>query len=150
MKNAYSFHPTTGKYLGVDFAQESPLEAGVYLLPAGATFIEPPQITDGHELSWNGESWKLQMIPTPEIPEPEIPEPEPAPEPEPEPAPLTWDDIRSVRNGVLTQCDWTQLADAPLTTEQRAAWASYRQQIRAVPQTFETPEAVVWPSQPTE
>jgi hypothetical protein len=140
----HHYHPETGGFLGSSEADESPLEPGVFLVPAFATLTPPPFFNSDQQAVWRNEAWSVEEILQPE------PEPEPKPEPEPEPAPLTWDDIRSVRNGVLTQCDWTQLADAPLTTEQRAAWASYRQQIRAVPQTFETPEAVVWPSQPTE
>lgn len=137
--NAYSFHPTTGVFLGVDFAQESPLEPGVFLLPAGATFVEPPQVAEGKQAIWGGESWSVQEIPLP--PEPEIPEP-------PQPEPLTWDTIRAQRNYLLAQSDWTQLADAPLTQEQKNAWAVYRQALRDVPSHFNLPEEVVWPSAP--
>jgi hypothetical protein len=134
MKDAYSFHPSTGVFLGVDFAQESPLELGVFLLPAGATFVEPPQVSDGQQAVWNGDSWEVQAIPAP---------PEPDPEPE-----LTWDTIRAQRNFHLTQSDWTQLADAPLNPEPKQAWAAYRQALRDVPSSFTTPEEVVWPEIP--
>jgi len=30
----------------------------------------------------------------------------------------------------LQQSDWTQLPDVPLTDEQKAAWATYRQALR--------------------
>lgn len=139
MKNAYSFHPVTGVLLGVDFAQESPREPGVFLLPAGATFVEPPQVPEGKQAIWGGESWSLQEIPLP--PEPETPEP-------PQPEPLTWDTIRAQRNFLLSQSDWTQLSDAPLTQEQKSAWASYRQALRDVPSHFNSPEEVVWPTTP--
>ena len=33
--------------------------------------------------------------------------------------------IRAQRNSLLTLCDWTQLPDAPLTTEQKQEWAEY-------------------------
>lgn len=139
MKDAYSFHPTTGVFLGVDFAQESPLEPGVFLLPAGATFVKPPQVPEGKQAVWGGESWSVQDIPL---------APEPQPEPEPKPDPLTWDSIRAQRNFFLAQSDWTQLADAPLTQEQKNAWAAYRQALRDVPSSFSTPEEVVWPATP--
>jgi hypothetical protein len=142
MKNAYSFHPKTGVFIGIDFAQESPLEPGVFLLPAGATFVEPPQVSDGQQAIWNGNSWEVQDIPAPE-PEPEIPEP-----PTPEPEPLTWDRIRAERNFLLSQSDWTQLADAPLSPEQKQAWTVYRQALRDVPSSFATPEEFVWPTAP--
>jgi hypothetical protein len=38
--------------------------------------------------------------------------------------------LRGHRNMMLQACDYTQLADAPLTTEKRAEWATYRQQLR--------------------
>ncbi len=138
MKDAYSFHPETGVFIGIDFAQESPLEPGIFLLPAGATFIEPPQ-AEGMQAVWDGESWSAQEIPL---------APEPEPERVPEPQPLTWGTIRAERNQLLTQSDWTQLADAPLTQEQKNAWVVYRQALRDVPSSFFTPEEVVWPEQP--
>jgi hypothetical protein len=136
MKNAYSFHPETGVFIGVDFAQESPLEPGVFLLPRSSTFDEPPKVANGKQAVWNGEIWEVQDTPPP-------PEP-PAPEPEP----LTWDTIRAQRNFLLAQSDWTQLADAPLTAEQKNAWTVYRQALRDVPSSFSTPEEVVWPAIP--
>lgn len=139
MKDAFSFHPNTGVFIGVDFAQESPLEPGVFLLPAGATFVEPPQVAEGKQSIWDGESWSVREIPLP--PEPETPEP-------PQPEPLTWDTIRAPRNYLLAQSDWTQLADAPLTQEQKTAWSAYRQALRDVPSHFNSPEEVVWPSAP--
>jgi hypothetical protein len=152
MKNAYSFHPTTGVFIGVDFAQESPLEPGVFLLPAGATFVEPPQVAEGKQATWDGKAWAVTGIPLP-APEPEpglvLPELQTSqPEPEPEPEPLTWDTIRAQRNFLLAQSDWTQLADAPLTQEQKTAWSAYRQALRDVPSSFSTPEEVIWPAIP--
>lgn len=151
MKNAYSFHPKTKVFIGVDFAQESPLQPGVFLLPAGATFVEPPKVAEGKQAVWVGESWSVRDIPLPPEPKP-TPEPEPAlPEPEPsvlEPVPVTWGAVRIERNCLLAQSDWTQLADAPLTQEQKTAWVAYRQALRDVPTSFSTPEEVVWPTAP--
>lgn len=62
--------------------------------------------------------------------------------------PASWDSIRAQRNQLLTQSDWTQLADAPLTQEQKNTWAAYRQALRDVPSSFATPEEVVWPTTP--
>jgi hypothetical protein len=148
MKAAFSFHPQTGVFVGVNFAQESPLEPGVFLLPAGATFVEPPQVSDNQQAVWLGDSWGVQdilapeppglVIPTGTTPEPEILQPEL----------LTWDRIRAQRNQLLSQSDWTQLADAPLSPEQKQAWAAYRQALRDVPSSFTTPEEVVWPEIP--
>lgn len=41
--------------------------------------------------------------------------------------------MRAQRNRLLNASDWTQTLDAPLTDEQRAAWATYRQALRDAP-----------------
>jgi len=61
---------------------------------------------------------------------------------------LTWDDIRSTRDGILRDTDWTMTTGA---TVDQAQWAAYRQVIRDIPQTYKdkTPDDVVWPTQPS-
>jgi hypothetical protein len=44
--------------------------------------------------------------------------------------------IRNMRNYLLQQSDWTQLPDSPLTQTQKSQWATYRQQLRDMPETF--------------
>ena len=39
-------------------------------------------------------------------------------------------DIRGQRNTLLSLCDWTQVADAPLSEEQKTNYATYRQALR--------------------
>jgi len=56
-----------------------------------------------------------------------------------------WNETRSRRNSFLSQSDWTQLNDSK---ENKAAWAIYRQELRDIPQTFSTPDSVIWPSKP--
>ena len=47
--------------------------------------------------------------------------------------------MRAVRNDLLAQSDWTQVADAPVD---RQAWATYRQALRDFPATWTAgPEA---------
>lgn len=58
------------------------------------------------------------------------------------------DAIRAERDARLTQCDWTQLDDTPLSNTQKQAWAAYRQALRNVPQQAGFPWAVIWPEQP--
>lgn len=53
---------------------------------------------------------------------------------------------RSKRNQLLTESDWTQVADAPQATKDK--WAPYRQALRDVPQQAGFPENVVWPVKP--
>lgn len=40
--------------------------------------------------------------------------------------------VRGQRNAKLAESDWTQLPDAPLSAEEKAAWAAYRQQLRDI------------------
>lgn len=44
--------------------------------------------------------------------------------------------MRLQRDTLLAASDWTQMPDSPLTAEQRAAWATYRQQLRDAPATW--------------
>lgn len=57
------------------------------------------------------------------------------------------DYVRMERNNRLTVCDWTQLSDAPLTTEQKTAWATYRQTLRDFPSVVQL-DNIIWPTQP--
>jgi hypothetical protein len=47
-------------------------------------------------------------------------------------------EVRNQRNQRLAQSDWTQMADSPLSDEQKAAWAAYRQQLRELPANIPT------------
>lgn len=47
--------------------------------------------------------------------------------------------VRATRGALLTACDWTQIADSPLTAEKKAEWATYRQALR------DLPDAEGWP-----
>jgi Phage tail assembly chaperone protein len=53
--------------------------------------------------------------------------------------------VREQRNQKLKECDWTQLADAPVD---RDAWAAYRAGLRSVPEQLGFPWDVTWPAQP--
>ena len=55
-----------------------------------------------------------------------------------------WGKVRAERNVKLSECDWTQLQDAPVDA---AAWATYRQALRDI--TLQSdPFAITWPSAP--
>ena len=56
---------------------------------------------------------------------------------------------RHVRDLVLSATDWTQAADSPLSEEQRAAWANYRQALRDLPQTYSGGGPISWPVAPS-
>lgn len=56
--------------------------------------------------------------------------------------------LRLHRNQMLTESDWTQFADAPLSSAEKAQWATYRQKLRDLPQVTVDPKAPVWPEKP--
>lgn len=56
--------------------------------------------------------------------------------------------MRQARDLLLSKCDWTQVPDAELSDEQKAAWAEYRRALRRVPQDFPDGKNVVWPTRP--
>ena len=58
-----------------------------------------------------------------------------------------WNGVRSERNRKLTLSDWTQLADAPLGSADKAGWAAYRQALRDITQQND-PFNVAWPEEP--
>jgi hypothetical protein len=60
---------------------------------------------------------------------------------------ITWEQIRSKRNNLLALSDYTQMADWPGDKE---AWATYRQALRDLTQTYTNAADVVWPSKPGE
>ena len=43
--------------------------------------------------------------------------------------------IRTKRNQLLSECDWTQFNDSPLSSAQKELWAKYRQELRDFPET---------------
>lgn len=56
--------------------------------------------------------------------------------------------VRADRTALLSSTDWTQAADSPLSADDRALWAAYRQALRDVPQQGGFPWAVEWPTRP--
>jgi hypothetical protein len=57
-------------------------------------------------------------------------------------------DVLTARNKLLFSTDWTQIPNNPLTSEMQAEWATYRQQLRDIPQQSGYPYNVVWPVAP--
>ena len=55
---------------------------------------------------------------------------------------------RGERNRLLAACDWTQVPDSPLSSDDKAAWAAYRTELRNVPSQTGFPTNIVWPTPP--
>jgi hypothetical protein len=84
-----------------------------------AELVTPEQLPDG---TWEAR-WRVAAIPESEVA----------------------GYIRMDRNQRLAECDWTQLADSPVD---KAAWASYRQALRDIPQQAGFPWTFTWPTKP--
>lgn len=53
--------------------------------------------------------------------------------------------IREQRNKLLSESDWTQIPDNPLSQSERESWATYRQQLRDIPEQTGFPTNITWP-----
>jgi hypothetical protein len=71
-KTVYQTSPD-GWYLGLAIAFESPLEPGVFHIPAGCVEERPPGAPAGHWPKWTDAGWTIEALPPPE----ETPEPLP-------------------------------------------------------------------------
>jgi hypothetical protein len=58
-----------------------------------------------------------------------------------------WTFIRYRRNEFLTECDWTQLQDSPLSEQKQQEWQTYRQSLRDITEQSD-PFNIVWPTKP--
>lgn len=121
MKIIYNYDSESGRFLQESEADESPLEPGVYLIPAFATDIAPPSAPDGQYAAFINGAWQLLDEPEPEIPE--------------NPLPPTQAEIKRTRivelKALLASTDYKALPDYDNATEadftQRSQW---RMEIR--------------------
>lgn len=143
-----------------------------YLRPARSTDKIPPAAEPGKKAVFDGERWSLvedhrgRTVYSTATGEPRVldalgPVPPgcvPSPPPSRE---HIWDGgdwredetlllkaVRRERNARLTASDWTQLADVPLTSPMKAAWAGYRQALRDYPEGWT--KGKPWPAEPKE
>lgn len=63
--------------------------------------------------------------------------------------------ILGPREYYLLSCDWTQLADAPISNEDKTKWAEYRAELRSMTDTLllseiKSRDAVIWPIPPSK
>tara|TARA_B100000902_G_scaffold286880_1_gene272988 strand:+ start:203 stop:706 length:504 start_codon:yes stop_codon:yes gene_type:complete len=63
-----------------------------------------------------------------------------------------WKRIRIQRTRLLSESDWTQGGDSPLTTQKKSDWAKYRTSLRTLPedQSSKTKYSdITWPTKPS-
>lgn len=133
----YGFNSESGEYTGEQVAFESPVEPGVYLLPANTTGFEPPKFKKNKVRVWDGQKW--EYADGPKKAASKIPA-------QPQTAEEKAAVLRYIRNKKLAVTDWTQLKDVPEATSQ--AWATYRQDLRDLTAQENFPENVTWPEEP--
>lgn len=56
-----------------------------------------------------------------------------------------WEEVRTTRNTLLTESDWTQVSDSPLNSSQE--WKDYRQSLRDITNQL-NPFEITWPTKP--
>jgi hypothetical protein len=124
-------------YVGAVEADESPLENGVYLIPAGAVDVLPPVVEEGFLAKWNGTSFDFEEIaePTPVVP-----------------TPPTAEENKATAKLHLLDTDWVELPSVTDTTEaiyltNKPDFISYRSAIRAIA-INPTAGDLVWPVLP--
>jgi len=61
----YHYSHKTGEYIGTGVADESPLEPGVWLIPANATKTPPLPNIDGYTVQFAGDAWKYVEVEPP-------------------------------------------------------------------------------------
>lgn len=67
-------------------------------------------------------------------------------------------ELRMWRDRLLAESDWTQMPDSPLTDSQKTQWATYRQELRDMTDTYSTvpltdkgvmdETQITWPTKP--
>jgi len=61
---------------------------------------------------------------------------------------IKWAEVRTKRNTLLNESDWTQFQDSPITGSSLTDWQTYRQSLRDVT-TQSDPYNIVWPTIPS-
>lgn len=67
-KIIYNYHPQTGELISAAPADESPLERGVFLIPAFATDVTPPKTGANQVAVFSDGKWNVKNVPAPVTP----------------------------------------------------------------------------------
>jgi hypothetical protein len=118
----YNYDPTTGELLNSEEAFESPLEPGVYLIPAHATESPPlPEVPSGKRQVFKNGAWQLvdknetQLELAQDSTEEEI---------------IAYN--KSVAKKLLQDTDWTQTLDVQRVLKNSKEFTEYRETIREI------------------
>lgn len=57
--------------------------------------------------------------------------------------------VRAERDEKIAACDWTVLADSPLTTAKKTEWKAYRTALRDITAADGFPHTMTWPTEPS-
>ena len=109
-KLTYNYDPNSGAYIGQSEADPSPLESGVYLIPAFATEDAPPDFDDNHVPVFQNGVWILKEVVVQQIPS----------------------GIAVAAQLALEKSDITVLRCVENHIEIPAAWVEYRKTLRDV------------------
>lgn len=67
-------------------------------------------------------------------------------------SPAVLQEVRNIRNTLLSQCDWTRMDDNGMSDDTRAEWEEYRQSLRDIttelPENISSISQVSWPKSP--
>jgi hypothetical protein len=66
--NIYHYIADTGIFYSEGVADESPLEPSVFLIPAYATTVTPPEVADPEVAVFRNGAWSVEVLPPPEPP----------------------------------------------------------------------------------
>jgi len=58
------------------------------------------------------------------------------------------DSVRSQRNQLLVESDWTMVTDSPLSDSKKTEWKTYRQKLRDIPASSGFPNSITFPDKP--
>lgn len=66
-----------------------------------------------------------------------------------------WQELRIIRDSKLSESDWSQMPDSPLSEEKKIEWREYRQELRDLPENITDPKPLflnlddsAWPTKP--
>ena len=129
----YNYHPQTFEYINESLADESPLEPGVFLIPACATTQPPLAAQDGKLVCFHNDQWVYQdIIVEPTVEELDIPQLTPE------------EQCKAQAKYLLTITDWSVLPDVNISN--KAEFEAYRAAVRNY---IVNPVAdPVWPTEP--